>query len=205
MSTVYSSPKRTRPYIPNGSLEATSSLPVSASLHAEAQESSTIERGISPALDFINTASDKQKPTATAIIYCEGNFGKIDGKTANGLIRHSEMYRILSVIDSEQAGFDTGTLLDNRQNGIPVYRDMAESLKHADGVPDYFIFGMAPASGMLSTHERGIVLSAIGLGMNIVNGLHEFLNDDPEFSAACFASNVSILDIRKPRRGSRQG
>lgn len=199
MSTVYSSPKRTRPYFPNGPLEATSTLPVSASPHAEAQEPLTPVRGIRSALDFINTDSDKQKPTATAIIYCEGNFGKIDGKTANGLIRHSEMYRILSVIDSEQAGFDTGTLLDNRQNGIPVYRDLAESLKHAGDLPDYFIFGMAPASGMLSTHERGIVLSAIGLGMNIVNGLHEFLNDDPEFSAACFASNVSILDIRKPR------
>ena len=35
--------------------------------------------------------------------------------------------------------------------------------------------------------------------MNIVNGLHEFLNDDPEFSAACVRSNVVIRDIRKPR------
>jgi len=35
-------------------------------------------------------------------------------------------------------------------------------------------------------------------GLNIVNGLHEFLNDDPVFVAACAASNVTILDIRKP-------
>ena len=39
----------------------------------------------------------------TAIVYCEGNFGKIDGKTANGLVRHSQAYRILSVIDSTSA------------------------------------------------------------------------------------------------------
>ena len=44
--------------------------------------------------------------TATAIIYCEGQFGDIDGKTANGLIRHSEKYTVLSVIDSTQAGLD---------------------------------------------------------------------------------------------------
>lgn len=37
------------------------------------------------------------------------------------------------------------------------------------------------------------------LGMNIVNGLHEFLNDDPEFSAACAIHDVDIIDIRKPR------
>jgi uncharacterized NAD-dependent epimerase/dehydratase family protein len=35
--------------------------------------------------------------------------------------------------------------------------------------------------------------------MNIVNGLHEFLNDDPEFRAASAASQVEILDVRKPR------
>jgi uncharacterized NAD-dependent epimerase/dehydratase family protein len=35
--------------------------------------------------------------------------------------------------------------------------------------------------------------------MNIVNGLHEFLNDDPEFRAASVATNVEILDIRRPR------
>ena len=42
--------------------------------------------------------------------------------------------------------------------------------------------------------ERGLVLEAMDLGMNIVNGLHEFLNDDPEFAAASAASKVEILD-----------
>ena len=37
---------------------------------------------------------------------------------------------------------------------------------------------MAPATGLLSIHERSVVLEAIALGMNVVNGLHEFLNDD---------------------------
>jgi uncharacterized NAD-dependent epimerase/dehydratase family protein len=35
--------------------------------------------------------------------------------------------------------------------------------------------------------------------MNVVNGLHEFLNDDPEFAAASAANNVVILYVRKPR------
>jgi len=33
----------------------------------------------------------------------------------------------------------------------------------------------------------------------VVNGLHEFLNDDPEFVTASVANNVEIIDIRKPR------
>ncbi|SDB16252.1 DUF1611 domain-containing protein [Bauldia litoralis] len=137
--------------------------------------------------------------TPSAIVYCEGNFGALDGKTANGLVRHSEKYEILSVIDSEKAGLDTGVVLGDGPNDIPVCRDLADALRHAGGTPDYFIFGMAPSSGMLSPRERGLFLEAIGLGMNIVNGLHEFLNDDPEFAAASAANSVAILDVRRPR------
>lgn len=149
----------------------------------------------SPPAPSISTEAE----IATAVVYCEANFGGIDGKTANGLVRYSERYEILSIIDSEKAGQDAGMILDDERNGIPVCRDLEEALEQAGGVPDYFIFGIAPASGMLSPAERRIVLGAIDLGMNIVNGLHEFLNDDPEFVAASAKSNVTIRDVRKPR------
>ena len=151
-----------------------------------------------PYLSLINPIAAVRKRTATAIVYCEANFGAIDGKTANGLVRHSQRYEILSVIDSEKAGLDAGMVLDGIPNAIPICRDLEESLEKAVAVPEYFIFGMAPSSGMLSLHERALVLEAISRGMNIVNGLHEFLNDDPVFKAACALSNVEILDVRRP-------
>lgn len=117
---------------------------------------------------------DHPKQFETAIIYCEGNFGRIDGKTANGLIRYSEKYKILAVIDSTKAGQDCGMVLDEVPNKIPVCRDLTEALEIAGGTPDSFIYGMAPLSGMLCENERTIMLGAINLGMNIVNGLHEF-------------------------------
>ncbi len=58
--------------------------------------------------------------TPSAIIYCEGNFNKTDGKTANGLVRHSHNYRILSVIDSELASLDSGEVLYGTKNHIPI-------------------------------------------------------------------------------------
>jgi uncharacterized NAD-dependent epimerase/dehydratase family protein len=36
-------------------------------------------------------------------------------------------------------------------------------------------------------------------GMHIVNGLHEFLNDDPEFVAAATRNAVTITDVRRPK------
>ncbi|CAK1702839.1 hypothetical protein VCRA2121O157_90116 [Vibrio crassostreae] len=38
----------------------------------------------------------------------------------------------------------------------------------------------------------------MSLGMNIVNGLHEFLTDDPLFLEASLKNNVRIFDTRKP-------
>ena len=136
---------------------------------------------------------------ATAIVYCEANFGDVDGKTANGLVRHSERYDIVAVIDSHKAGLDSGDVLDDKPNAIPICFDLEAALAETDRVPDYFIFGIAPSSGMLSPRERGLVLEAIGLGMDIVSGLHEFLADDFEFAAAAAANGVLIRDVRKPR------
>jgi uncharacterized NAD-dependent epimerase/dehydratase family protein len=135
----------------------------------------------------------------TAVVYCEANFGVADGKTANGLVRHSERYEILSVIDSSRAGADSGDLLGDGHNGIPVVRDLADAIRHHGAVPSVLIFGVAPTSGMLSPVERGVLLDAMTRGIGIVNGLHEFLNEDPEFVAAAARYGVSILDVRRPR------
>jgi len=144
-------------------------------------------------------ATPSQRDLVTAVVYCEGNFGAIDGKTANGLIRYSEKYRILSVIDSKQEGLDSGMVLDQVPNAIPICRDLDHVLTTLGFVPDSFIFGMAPSTGLLSKRERGVILEAMSHGMNIVNGLHEFLNDDPVFAAASIANQVTITDVRKPR------
>jgi len=154
------------------------------------------------AANYVSASSQTEtgrERVPTAVIYCESNFGCPDGKTANGLVRHSEKYEILAVIDSQKNGLDSGMVLDDKPNGIAICRNLADVISSVGHTPDCFIVGMAPASGMLSSHERGLVLEAIERGMNIVNGLHEFLNDEPIFTTAAAANNVVIHDVRKPR------
>ncbi|GAB3806726.1 DUF1611 domain-containing protein [Humibacter antri] len=135
----------------------------------------------------------------TAIVYCEGRFGTQDGKTANGLVRFSERYQILSVIDSSLKGSDAGGVLDGAPNGIPVVASLAEAILSAGQTPDCLIFGIAPADGLLSPVHRAALLDGIAQGIHIVNGLHEFLNDDAEFAAAALLHSVTITDVRKPK------
>ena len=139
-------------------------------------------------------------PRPSAIVYCEGNFAKIDGKTANGLLRHSQAYRVHSVVDSLHAGEDSGFILDGAANQIPILETLATAVAHEPDIPDTFIYGMAPSSGRLSAADRGVVLEAINLGMNIVSGLHEYLSDDPEIASAATRQGVTIRDIRKPKQ-----
>jgi uncharacterized NAD-dependent epimerase/dehydratase family protein len=171
--------------------------PVSVSEHSSvsSQDDSEVPFTISQAAVADGLCSRR----ATAVVYCEGNFGAIDGKTANGLVRHSEKYEILSVIDSAKAGLDAGEVLDDEPNGIPVCVSLDDAIASADRVPDFLIFGMAPLTGMLSSAERLLMLEAMSRGMSLVNGLHEFLNDDPEFAAASALHQVTILDVRRPR------
>ena len=98
---------------------------------------------------------------APAVVYCEGNFGQTDGKTANGLVRHCERYRIVAVIDSVRAGADAGTVLGEPANGIPVVAGLDAAMAVGDERAEWFVLGMAPLSGLLSPEERGVVLSAM--------------------------------------------
>jgi uncharacterized NAD-dependent epimerase/dehydratase family protein len=134
----------------------------------------------------------------TAVVYCEGNFATTDGKTANGLVRHSERFRISAVIDSVWAGADAGQVLGESPNGIPVVAGLDEALATGDERPAWFLVGLAPSTGLLSAPERAVVLRAMALGLGVVNGLHEFLNDDPEFLAAAVLGGVEIIDVRRP-------
>ena len=152
---------------------------------------------VSPPPSLSRRGSPPRRPRA--IVHCEANFGAIDGKTANGLVRSSDRYEITSVIDSRLTGQDSGMVLDGVANGVPLCRDLDDAMAHAGPMPDALIVGVAPTSGLLSSAEREVLLDAMSRGLNLVNGLHEFLNDDPEFAAAAAINGVEITDVRRPR------
>ncbi|RSL33035.1 DUF1611 domain-containing protein [Salibacterium salarium] len=133
-----------------------------------------------------------------AIIYCEANFGTMDGKTANGLVRNSKNYDIVGVIDSTKNERDAGEVIEGKKNGIPIFKSLEEALHGLKDTPDQFIYGLAPAEAFLKTEERAVVMKAMEHGLNIVNTLHEFFTDDPEFIDRSQEYGVHINDVRRP-------
>ena len=134
--------------------------------------------------------------SATAIVYCEGAFATDEGSYTTRLLQHSEKYRVLSVIDSQFAGQDTGTTLGEDPHGIPLRTDLTEAINLADRVPNAFLIGVERTE---SKAERKVILEAIGKKLTIVNAWLPFLSDDPEFVEAAKKHEVSLIDLQKPK------
>jgi uncharacterized NAD-dependent epimerase/dehydratase family protein len=134
----------------------------------------------------------------TALVYCDNQFGLVDGKTAVGLVRHSEIYTIVGVIDSSLAGKDAGEALGEERNDIPIFANLEAALNQLSAVPNCYIYGKAPLEACLSIPERLLILAAMRKGMDIINGLHQFFSDDREFANMATRCGIQIKDIRKP-------
>ncbi len=144
-----------------------------------------------------------QFPEGNAIIYCEGAWGTPHGKTAHGLVRRTERYRVLSVVDSRYAGADAGEVLDERSNGIPIMADVTQAVEASAGTDTpatHLVIGLAPDGGRLPADAREAVRCALRHRLNVDSGLHDLLTDDPELLSLAVQGGVEIRDIRRPRR-----
>jgi uncharacterized NAD-dependent epimerase/dehydratase family protein len=127
-------------------------------------------------------------------ILTEGQFGFHHAKTAMGVIRYGTD-PIAAVLDSSIAGRNVSEWLPGHD--IPAVATLAEALALPEP-PTTLLIGIAPTGGKLPDEWRATILQAIAAGMDVHSGLHTFLGDDPEFSAAASAAGVRIVDYRRP-------
>ncbi len=139
-------------------------------------------------------------PEGNAIVYCEGNFGTTNGKTAHGLVRFTNRYRVVAVIDSRRAGNDAAALLDGTAKGIPVVDGLRSALEVAEAAgicATHFVVGLAPDGGRLRPADWSALREAAGAGLHIDSGLHDFVSDNPEIASIAGRNGSTIRDIRK--------
>jgi uncharacterized NAD-dependent epimerase/dehydratase family protein len=139
--------------------------------------------------------------SSTAIVLTNGHLDTGSAKTAHGLIRGSERFQLKGVIDAKLAGRDAGEVLDGKHRNIPVFASVQDA-HNALGKVDSCIVGLALAGGKLPPDLMQSLKEAIALGINVVNGLHDFLNDMPEFADLAKQHNVTLTDVRRPKKAS---
>jgi uncharacterized NAD-dependent epimerase/dehydratase family protein len=134
-----------------------------------------------------------------ALILAPGCFQDIHGKVAHGLIRGTDRFDIVAVIDPDCAGHDAGALLDGRPRDIPVVGSIEAALGQARRRPAVAIVGMATHGGRFTDALRAALLEAARAGLSLVNGLHDLAGDDPGIAAEAALHGAGILDLRRPK------
>jgi uncharacterized NAD-dependent epimerase/dehydratase family protein len=108
------------------------------------------------------------------------------GKTARGVMRYAPE-KVLALVDSERAG--------ETEEGFPVVGSVADGLAFN---PTTALVGIATQGGRFPPAWKELIKDAITNGLDVENGLHEFLTDDPEFVQLAEKHNVVLRDLRKP-------
>ncbi len=137
-----------------------------------------------------------------ALVYVDRLFHCADGKTAHGLVRHSDRFDVQCVVDSTLPEGDAGERLDGMKRGIPLRNDLQVSIKEFD--PEVFIIGAVSEGGILPTGYDGAVSYALSQGIDVISGLHQFLSDDPRFMMLATENRCKITDVRKMFRDHKK-
>lgn len=136
-------------------------------------------------------------PPVPTIVLAEGAFGQPDGKTANGVVMHSELFDARAVVDSTHAGASAADVLANPSvPEVPVVESMAAALEAAPEAA-VLVLGVAPAGGDLPEPWQADIREAMRAGCDVVSGLHTFLSEDPEWRQLAAECDVEIVDVRK--------
>ena len=108
------------------------------------------------------------------------------GKTARGVLAYGER-PVVALVDSTRAG--------ESQGGVPVVATVEDALSYE---PETALVGVATAGGRFPPAWRDLLKAAVANGLNVENGLHQFLADDPELNELAAARGVELRDLRRP-------
>jgi uncharacterized NAD-dependent epimerase/dehydratase family protein len=96
----------------------------------------------------------------------------------------------VAVLDSEHAG--------ETYEGLPIVGTVEEALPLG---PTTAIVGVATSGGRFPPAWRELLRSCITAGLDLENGLHEFLTNDPELVELAAGHGVELRDLRRPPEG----
>ena len=135
-----------------------------------------------------------------AIVITGGYLDTSNAKTAHGLIRGTDRFNIVGIIDHKHPGKDAGEILDKKKRNIPVFATIADALKASKEPVKYCVIGVATKGGVIPETLRAMIKEALELNLSIVNGLHDYVSDHQELADIAKQKGLEIIDVRKPKK-----
>ncbi|MFN8335357.1 MAG: DUF1611 domain-containing protein [Cyclobacteriaceae bacterium] len=133
-----------------------------------------------------------------ALVITGGYLDTNSAKTAHGLIRGTDRFDIVGIVDEKHAGKDAGEVLDGKNRSIPVYASISEATKKVKA--DYCVVGVATKGGVIPDSLRTLLREALENNMGIVNGLHDHVSEHEDLAQLAKSKGLEIIDVRKPKK-----
>jgi uncharacterized NAD-dependent epimerase/dehydratase family protein len=108
------------------------------------------------------------------------------GKTMRGVLRYRRD-DVVAILDSTRAG--------ETEEGVPVVESVADALPLG---PTTALVGVATQGGRFPPEWIAILRACVEHGLDIENGLHVFLTDDPVLRELAAERGVELRDLRRP-------
>jgi uncharacterized NAD-dependent epimerase/dehydratase family protein len=121
-------------------------------------------------------------------------FASRSAKMAHGVIAYSSD-EVVAVVDPDYAGRRVRDVLPHLASDVPIVASVSEGLLLA---PTALLVGIAPAGGALPDAFREEIRVALRARLELVSGLHQFLNEDEEFAQLAREHDTRIWDLRLP-------
>jgi uncharacterized NAD-dependent epimerase/dehydratase family protein len=135
-----------------------------------------------------------------AIVITGGFLDTSNAKTAHGLIRGTERFNILGIIDHKHVGKDAGEVLEGKKRNIPIFTTITEAAEKINDKIQYAVIGVATKGGVIPESLRLMLKEALENNLSIVNGLHDHVSDHEELATLAKAKGLEIIDVRKPKK-----
>jgi len=108
------------------------------------------------------------------------------GKTMRGVLRYRRE-DVAAILDSTRAG--------ETEEGVPVVESVADAIPLG---PTTALVGVATQGGRFPPEWIAILRACVEHGLDVENGLHVFLADDPVLRELAAERGVELRDLRRP-------
>lgn len=126
------------------------------------------------------------------IILAHGYVGEILGKTVHGILMHSQLFKVLALVDRNKVGQDTSKICPGVTKKVPIYENICDAVKLK---PKVMVLIGDPSENNLEE-----IKFCISEGLDIVNSSFVFLVDFPELVQLAQKQNVRLIDLRNVKR-----
>ena len=121
------------------------------------------------------------------LLLAEGFSGDpLYGKTMRGVLRYRRE-DVVAILDSTRAG--------ETEEGVPVVESVADAIPLG---PTTALVGVVTQGGRFPPEWIAILRACVEHGLDVENGLHVFLADDPVLRELAVERGVELRDLRRP-------